>query len=196
MNYYRVNLFTSVRSARMALLPLLFLFLLSPAWANTRSINLAEMISHAGRIVHGRVTEVREGTHPQHPDIAVTFIKLQVTEMIKGKAAREVSFMQYGSSSQQYIADLPKYSVGEEIVLFLYPESKLGFTSPVGQGQGKFLVRDDVRSGQRVLLNERANQALFARVDTAKLSARASLSKAEREAIAQPEARSNQGRGN
>ena len=31
--------------------------------------------------------------------------------------------------------------VGEESLLFLYPESALGFTAPVGLGQGKFLVR-------------------------------------------------------
>lgn len=191
MNYYRVTLSASLRSARKTWFLLFSLFLLAPAWANTRSINLAEMTSHAGRIVHGRVVEVREGTHPQHKDLAVTFIKLQVTEMIKGGAVREVSFMQYGSSSRQYIAHMPKYSVGEEVVVFLYPESKLGFTSPVGQGQGKFLVRDDVRSGQRVLLNERSNQALFARMDTTMLNAR--LSKAERETISQPEERAGQG---
>ncbi|MBS1809270.1 MAG: hypothetical protein JST84_13990 [Acidobacteria bacterium] len=193
MNYYRVNLSTSIRSARMTFLFLLFTFLLSPVLANTRSINLAEMTSHAGRIVYGRVVEVREGKHPQHEGIAVTFIKIQVTEMIKGSTTREVSFMQYGNSSTQYIAHMPKYSMGEEIVLFLYPESKLGLTSPVGQGQGKFVVRNDVRSGQRILLNDRANYALFARLDATKLNSKLTLSKAEREAIAQPEGRGSKG---
>ncbi len=193
MNYYRVTLSMSLRSARMTWLFLLFTLLVAPVWANTRSINLAEMTSHAGRIVHGRVVEVREGSHPQHEGIAVTFIKIEVTEMIKGSATRAVSFMQYGNSTTQYIADLPKYSVGEEIVLFLYPESKLGLTSPVGQGQGKFRVRDDVRSGQRILTNDRSNHALFARLDTAKLSSKLTLSRAEREAVTQPEGRAGRG---
>lgn len=193
MNYYRGNLSSSLRSARKTLLVLILTFLVIPAFANTRSINLAEMTSHAGRIVHGRVIEVREGIHPQHERMAVTFIKIQVTEMIKGATAREVSFMQYGNSSTQYIADMPKYAVGEEVVLFLYPESKLGLTSPVGQGQGKFLVRDDVRSGQRRLVNDRANFALFARLDTAKMTSTLTLNKAEREAIAQPDGRTNSG---
>ena len=188
MNYYRVTLSTSIRSARMTFLFLLFTCLVSPALANTRSINLAEMTSHAGRIVHGRVVEVREGSHPQHESIAVTFIKIEVTEMIKGSATREVGFMQYGNNVTQYIAHMPKYSVGEEVVLFLYPESKLGLTSPVGQGQGKFMVRNDVRSGQRILTNDRSNHALFARLDTAKLGSKLALSKAEREAVAQPDA--------
>ena len=193
MSYYRVNLSASIRSVRMTLLFLLFTFLVSPVLANTRSINLAEMTSHAGRIVHGRVVEVREGSHPQHEGIAVTFIKIEVTEMIKGGAVREVSFMQYGNSNTQYIADMPKYSVGEEIVLFLYPESKLGLTSPVGQGQGKFIVRNDLRSGQRMLLNDRSNYDLFARLDTAKLSSKLTLSRTEREVVAPSEGRANKG---
>ena len=108
--------------------------------------------------------------------------------MIKGGAVREVSFMQYGNSNTQYIADMPKYNVGEEIVLFLYPESKLGLTSPVGQGQGKFIVRNDLRSGQRMLLNDRSNYNLFARLDTAKLSSKLTLSRTEREVVTQPRA--------
>jgi hypothetical protein len=192
-NYYRVNLYVSIRSARIAFL-LTFLTLLSfPGLANSRAVNLAEMTSHAGRVVHGRVVEVREGVHPLHEQIGVTFLKVQVIEMLKGGAAREVTFMQYGNSRNNYIAHLPKYNIGEEIVLFLYPESKLGLTSPVGQGQGKFVVRDDVRSGQRVLLNEHLNHALFARLDAAKVTAKLALNSTEKAAIAQPEGRTGAG---
>lgn len=192
-NYYRVNLFVSIRSARIVFL-LSFLTLLSfPGLANSRSVNLAEMTSHAGRVVHGRVVEVREGVHPQHQHLAVTWIKVQVVEMLKGGAAREVTFMQYGNSRNQYVAHLPKYSIGEEVVLFLYPESKLGLTSPVGHGQGKFVVRTDTRSGQRVLLNEHLNYALFARLDSTKVKTKLALNTVEREAIAQPEGRAGIG---
>jgi hypothetical protein len=145
------------------------------------------MTSHAGRIVHGRVVEVRDGAHPLQKHLAVTFIKVQVVEMLKGEGTREVTFMQYGNSTNQYVAHQPKYSVGEEIVLFLYPESKLGFTSPVGQGQGKFVVRHDTRSGQRVVLNEHLNRALFARLDTTQISSQLALSAVEREAVSQPD---------
>lgn len=185
-NYYRVNLFVSIRSARIVFLLSFLTFLSLSSLANSRSVNLAEMTSHAGRVVHGRVVEVREGVHPQHQHLAVTWVKVQVVEMLKGGAAREVTFMQYGNSTNHYVAHLPKYSVGEEVVLFLYPESKLGLTSPVGQGQGKFAVQTDTRSGQRVLLNEHLNHALFARLDAAKAKTKLGLTAAEREAIAQP----------
>ncbi len=187
-NYYRVNLYVSIRSARITLLLSFLTFLSFQSLANSRSVNLAEMTSHAGRVVHGRVVEVREGVHPLHEQVAVTFLKVQVIEMLKGGAAREVTFMQYGTSTKQYVAHQPKYSIGEEVVLFLYPESKLGLTSPVGQGQGKFVVRNDARSGQRVLLNEHLNRALFARLDAAKVNSKLMLNSAERDAVAQPRA--------
>ncbi len=192
-NYYRVNLYVSIRSARIAFLLLNLTFLSLQGLANSRSVNLAEMTSHAGRVVHGRVVEVREGVHPLHEQVAVTFLKVQVIEMLKGGAAREVTFMQYGTSTKQYVAHLPKYSVGEEVVLFLYPESKLGLTSPVGQGQGKFVVRNDSRSGQRVLQNEQLNAALFARLDAVKVSSKLALNSTEREAIVQPQGRAGAG---
>ncbi len=190
---YRLSSCVLRGSARSILLLLALGCFSVSGWANARDVNLAEMTSHAGRIIHGRVVDVRASVHPQQPRMAVTLIKLQVIEMLKGGAAHEVTFMQYGTSTQQYVAHLPKYSVGEEVVLFLYPESKLGLTSPVGQGQGKFVVRNDSRSGQRVLQNEQLNAALFARLDAAKVNSKMALSKAEREAVAQPERQAGAG---
>lgn len=169
------------------------LLIFTPVWATGRNVNLAELTAHAGRIVHGRVIEVRDGVHPQQSRMAVTFIKVQVVEMLKGIAAREVTFMQYGNSTNQYVAHMPRYSVGEEVVLFLYPESKLGFTSPVAQGQGKFVVHHDSRSGQRVLRNERLNQALFAGLDASKVNTKLALNQAERETFGQSDQRARVG---
>ena len=81
-NYCRVNLHVSIRSARIAFLLLILTLISLQGLANSRSVNLAEMISHAGRVVHGRVVEVREGVHPLHEQVAVTFLKVQVIEML------------------------------------------------------------------------------------------------------------------
>jgi hypothetical protein len=151
------------------------------------------MTLHAGRIVHGRVLEVRDGVHPQQGHLAVTFVKVQVLEMLKGNAGREMTFMQYGNSRHQYVAHMPRYSVGEEVVLFLHPESKLGFTSPVAQGQGKFVVHHDTRSGQQVLRNEHMNHALFARLNVGKVISHLTLNKAEREIVGLPDQQASTG---
>lgn len=169
----------------LSLLLLSFLFLASPATAGSRNVNVAEMTSRAGRVIHGTVSEVRNGVHPQNPGIAVTFVKVQVLETIKGASSREVSFMQFGNSTTQYATHLPRYSVGEEVVLFLYPESKLGLTSPVGEGQGKFTVKDDINTGRRILVNEQLNQAVFSRLDANKMSTRLGLTRAERLTVVQ-----------
>jgi hypothetical protein len=33
-----------------------------------------------------------------------------------------------------------RYRVGEQVLLFLYPNSRLGLTSPVGGAQGRFAI--------------------------------------------------------
>ncbi|HYE74119.1 MAG TPA: hypothetical protein VEF04_12350 [Blastocatellia bacterium] len=166
---------------------LTLLFILSQftfsTFAGGRIVNVAEMTMVAGRVVHGRVVAVRSGLHPQQPNVSVLFVKIQVIEMLKGAPAPEISFMQYAGGS---FSHLPQYRLGEEIMLFLYPESRLGLTSPVGEGQGKFVARNDVRTGRRVLLNEQGNYALFDRIDKARLRTELSLNKAEREMVEQP----------
>jgi hypothetical protein len=175
----------------LSLLCALGLTVAGSALAGGRAVNLAEMTAAAGRVVHGRVAEVRPGRHPRQPGLAVVFVRVAVAETLKGAAARELSFMQYAGGGSSY--HLPQYRVGEEVVLFLYPESRYGLTSPVGEGQGKFTARDDAHTGRRVLLNERGNHALFDRLDKTRLRTGLALSRAEREVIEQPPARGGEG---
>jgi hypothetical protein len=51
----------------------------------------------------------------------------------------------------------PRYRVGERLLLFLYPASKLGFTSPVGGALGRFAVDS---SGNVILDRERLSALL------------------------------------
>lgn len=152
----------------------------APTFAGGRIPNVAEMTAAAARVVHGRVTDVRAGQHPTQPSLAVLFVKLEVIESLKGSPAREISFMQFAGG---VFSHLPTYRVGEEVLLFLYPESRYGLTSPVGEGAGKFRVFDDARTGRRVLRNEAANYALFDRLDKSKLMTALTLNAAESEPL-------------
>lgn len=134
--------------------------LTSLAQAQVRSLNLEEMVKHSGTIVVGQVLNVHQDHHPQYQNIAVTMVTVKVTEALLGKPGKEFTFMQYGGTGKQAIADLPKYRVGEEVMLFLHPESKVGFTSPVGAGQGKFTIEAD-ENGQHIARNEQGNRSLF-----------------------------------
>jgi hypothetical protein len=123
-----------------------------PAGAIGRSVDLATMTERAGTIVSGRVTQIRMGTHPKYQRIGTLYVTVKVDEMMKGAPAETVTFMQFAGlapqgatgrsvSTAQTMPDLPAYRVGEDLVLFLYPPSHVGFTSPVGGPQGKFHVQ-------------------------------------------------------
>jgi hypothetical protein len=62
------------------------------------------------------------------------------------------------------IGQVPTYHFGDDVILFLYPESPLGFTSPVGLGQGKFSIIFEPGEGKKVV-NENNNQDLFKGMD-------------------------------
>jgi len=91
---------------------------------------------------------------------------------LKGTANRQSRhvFMQFGGMGVTRVRELPVYHVGEEVVLFLYPESEYRFTSPVGGGQGKFNLRPDPQTGERVVTNALNNVRLFEGIGTEKLS--------------------------
>jgi len=143
-----------------------------PAAAIGRRLDLATMTKQAGTIVTGRIVGLREGRHPRYNHIRVLNVTVQVSEMIKGTGASQFTFMQFGGrataagsgkslSMAQSLPDLPAYRVGEEVVLFLYPASHVGFTSPVGGDQGMFLVRR--QQGQpTTVVSEGGNQSLAA----------------------------------
>ena len=105
---------------------------------------LARMAREAGRIVHGTVVEVRAGR--DEAGLPATWVTLAVARTVKGPAVRHLTLKQFGAAEPLpdgtvgRIAGLPRYAVGEEVVLFLRPESGRGFTSPVGLGQGTYRV--------------------------------------------------------
>lgn len=141
--------------------------------AQVKRVSLSEMVAASGTVVSGRVVQVREGRHPHYPNIAVTFVTVEVEDILKG-AASHISrheFMQFGGTGITRIHDIPSYQVGEEIVLFLYPESEQGFTSPVGGGQGKFYLNRDSQTGERWVNQALPNTNLFDGIKTQKLTA-------------------------
>lgn len=109
-------------------------------------INAEKMTRTAGKIVAGRCTGIQEGFHPEYTNVKVTFVELDVIDAIKGSVGVRLKFMQFGHDNE--ISHAPRYKIGEEILLFLYPESQYGFTSPVGGYQGKLSIKTDPVSGK------------------------------------------------
>jgi hypothetical protein len=131
-------------------------------------LDLARLTADAGTIFVGRVEHVEAGRDERGiPAVWTTFA---VTDSLKGGAGARLTLKQLGggitdpsggSASAPAIgahAGLPRYAVGESVVLFVHPESTLGFTSPVGLGQGCFRIRE--QDGARVVENDVGNRNL------------------------------------
>ena len=115
-------------------------------------MGLQSMVRQADRIFLGKVLVVEQDLDEQN--IPTTYLRLQVLQGIKGVASgSQVLLKQYappprqlggilGMSKSQ--AEVPmRLQVGDEAVLMIYPDSRYGFTSPVGFGQGAFIVSQE-----------------------------------------------------
>ena len=120
---------------------------------------LKRMAEKADRIVYATVVDVQVGRDAS--GVPATWVTLEVARTLKGRATIRLAIKQYGTSTPladgtvTRVSGLPRYTVGEEIVLFLRPDSTLGFTSPVGFTQGAYRVRQ--RGGRRRVRREDAD---------------------------------------
>lgn len=82
-----------------------------------------------------------------------TRLKFEVGEVVKGQAVTSVEVClpggEYGGQ-RLYLAGMPQFAPGEEVVLFLTEPDRLGHPWPVGLGQGKFRVQRNAAAKARV----------------------------------------------
>lgn len=125
---------------------------------SVRALSLEDLTRRADRIFLGQCLAVRETRNEAGQPVAE--FRFKVVEAIKGVSGDEVTIRQLGGRNGL----VPSYAVGQEVLLFLHPESLAGLTSPVGLGQGRFTVvrqgpkrdkamaiGDGVRAGRRAL---------------------------------------------
>jgi hypothetical protein len=110
-----------------------------------KPMTLDEVTAESKHVVHGVVTSV-VSDRDEH-GVPSTWTTFEVAETLKGDSARTLTIKQYGVASPlpdgtlTRLSGMPRYEVGEEVVLFLRGASRRGFTSPVGLGQGTYRVR-------------------------------------------------------
>jgi len=135
--------------------------------SQVRPLNLEELTQRADRIFSGRCLDVQVGEDPELHRV-VTTVTMTVTRKVKGAVHGRVVFKMLGSQdaearSSASLEGMPLFKRGEEAVLFLYGDSALGLTSPVGFGNGKFAVVAD-KQGRRHAVNGFGNEHLFSRL--------------------------------
>jgi hypothetical protein len=142
---------------------LLVAFLITPLLpaVTVNTMNLPDLVERAERVFHGRCVKV-EKTEQEVAGIPVIEYSFVVRRAIKGTQEGEsVVFRQLQSQGPRGIADVPSYAVGDELLLFLKKESRVGLTSPVGLSQGTFAVKR-YPGGRVAVINSLRNRNLTA----------------------------------
>ena len=119
-----------------------------------RAVELDDMVAQADRIFVGTCVEARSEMDVKH-GIVSTLYAFTVSRPIKGNLGLTLTFRQYGgqvAKRRTVVHGLPAYAPGQEVVLFLHPDSDWGLTSPVGIFQGCYAVITE-GDGRRVVLN-------------------------------------------
>jgi hypothetical protein len=106
---------------------------LSPATIPTK---LQQLAARSETIFSGIVTAITP-TRPASGRTATVTITFEVENAIRGvKAGQTYSFREWAG----LWAAGPRYRIGQRLLLFLYPPSKLGLTSPVSGPSGVLAV--------------------------------------------------------
>ena len=135
-----------------------------------KQMNLDDITASAQYIFAGRCLS-SESRYDPDTGREVFFVKFSVAQMIKGEEVDEITFKM--SKVAVDIGSVPTFTSGDEVILFLYGRSDVGFTSPVGLAQGAFSVLSS-STGEKVVVNGNNNTHLFQGIDTTKYAKRAS----------------------
>ncbi len=95
------------------------------------------LLRNSGYIFSGTVKTVERIAPRDHNSVAVMRVTFQVEEAIRGVRKGQLLVIREWAGLWQAGE---RYRPGERVMLFLYPPSKLGLTSPVGGGAGRFRV--------------------------------------------------------
>jgi hypothetical protein len=155
----------------VAALAAVLLWLLAAAGARAASVlplDLDQIVGGAQHVVHvrciGNEVQADPAVH------AVTVTTFAVLDRAKGSGGPTFTVRQAGGELNGIVVDyhVPKFSVGDEYVLFMPAASKLGLASPVGLAQGVFAVAPAAGGGKEVG-NGRDFAELLPRTDPATL---------------------------
>ena len=131
--------------------------------SKVRLLNLEDMVFRADRIVSGRCVGTRTEIDKNSGHEAM-FVTLHVDLLLKGYAPATLTYKTQPlpgvlTGRENGIDDFGCHA-GDELILLLYGESAEGFSSPVGLGQGQFIVSSD-KLGRRVARNKMGNEGLL-----------------------------------
>lgn len=126
-----------------------------PADALLMPYGISDYVTMSSDVIYGEITSVESYWTDNNTRI-VTDVAVCVKEAIKGGQNKggtvhiQLPTGRVGAIGR-YSPDLPNFERGEEVVLFLNCQEKRGFTI-MGGIAGKYVVKTDVRSGEKYVL--------------------------------------------
>ena len=103
---------------------------------------LGGIVRQSGMIFAGRVVSIQPQGLSAPGSTASVQITVQVEQGVRGATAgQRVTFREWGG----LWSGGERYRVGQRLMLFLYPPSALGLTSPVGGPAGRYEIERDGR---------------------------------------------------
>jgi hypothetical protein len=152
-----------------------------PAYATTvRPMTLDDIVGSAAIAFEGTCisnrTQLDSATHS-----VVTYTLFEVNDVLKGTVPSSYEIKQIGGQlpdGMTYeIHGIPKFTPGQNYVVFLAGVSSAGFSSPMGLSQGSFDVAMDA-SGAKVVRNGRDFGDMMANIPDVQLPAAVAKSRA------------------
>jgi hypothetical protein len=153
------------RPFRLGLVAFLVLggFATSVQASRVRQLNIEQITQKAARIVSGRCVDLRVERDPGL-GVTITRVTLEVEQALKGPAASRLEFHMLGDGRRPAtfgVVGGSRFAPGDDVVVFLYGESAVGLSSPVGLGQGKFTKSRLRKDGRPLMRNGFGNRTLF-----------------------------------
>lgn len=159
-----------IQIPRIIAIFLLCLLFPAPTVATTiLPISLERLSNKAALIFYGIATSNKVEIDGISGRVA-TFTTFEIIEVVKGAAGDTHTIKQIGgqlpdSEIVHKIQGIPQFIVGNKYVVFLPEASRLGFASPLGLNQGRFVVREI--NGTEAVSNRRTSQGLLNNTPTA-----------------------------
>jgi hypothetical protein len=119
------------------------------------TIGFQKIVGVAGIIFSGRVTSIARVPLLSGQTPSSTTVTFQVERAIRGISPGQVLTIHEWAARW---TSGERYRVGEHVLLFLYPPSKLGLTSPVAGAMGRFVLDSE----GRILMNPQQSASLVA----------------------------------
>ena len=129
-----------------------------------KKMTIADLVNYGDKIIAGRVTAVTDGFDANN--LPYTDVTISVQESLKGNVSGSYTFRQFGLAAPRDLGNgrtyvgvspdgFPRFKTGEDVLVFLFATTDLGFQSTAGLMQGKF----NIVGGE--LSNELNNLGLF-----------------------------------